>query len=205
MDWHAAGRVKYYICKDKKMNAKELIEKVRKGDPAAFARLYEQHRTHVFAYALHLLKNHTLAEDVTQEVFMKLWRDRSNLRPDAENLGPLLSIMTKHRCLDEFRKTERLSSGQQGYSYHKQYNIIDETLPMEDKETRTIISHTLEKLSPADRTAFTLSYLEDKSNKEIADELGIEYGSAKNRVSKARQAAKAIIITILGKGNDLLH
>ncbi|PUZ30063.1 RNA polymerase sigma-70 factor, ECF subfamily [Chitinophaga costaii] len=185
------------------MNEQDSIQQLKAGNATAFAHIYEQHRTHVFAYAMHLLKNHEMAEDITQEVFMKLWNDRASLRPDTEHLGPLLSVMTKHRCFDEFRKTERLTAGSKHYAYHKQY--AQATIPVEDKEMGHIIATAVAQLSPVDRKAFTLSYLEDKSNREVAQALGIEYGSAKNRVSKARQAAKAIILTIVGKGNDLLR
>jgi RNA polymerase sigma-70 factor (ECF subfamily) len=161
----------------------ELGAMVRAGRRDALAEAFRRHSGSVFALALKVARDRVLAEEVTQEVFVRFWR-----RPDAydPDRGPLRSFLLSHahgRTVDlirseaarrtrEERDVARLTAGS-GPS------IEEEVM---DMETAGHVQRALETLAPQERDAIRLAYFGGHSYREVAALLDAPEGTVKSRI-----------------------
>ena len=138
-----------------------------------FMALYEEHRVAVFHTSFALLKNYAAAEDVTQEVFLTLYKvinDEDTIR----NMRAWLLSATRNRCLNVIRDNR--------------YELCEEELPfpdtgsMEDKVMARILkSHLFECISEEERLIFTLHCLDGYKYREIAKALDMPMGTVQTK------------------------
>lgn len=82
-----------------------LVQKLSEGDEGSFNALYEKYSAEIYTNALHLLKNHAQAQDVTQEIFVSLWLNREKYR--INNLRAYLHVAARNRILRIFEQRKR--------------------------------------------------------------------------------------------------
>lgn len=147
---------------------------------SAFKQLYVEHYPLAVRTAVYILKNSSLAEDVAQNVFLKLWGKRNDLA-SIENLKSYIARMSHNGALDALKD----------YSMLVEEDItlvFDEALSETHKEEQSIKSSletALAALSPKCRLVFSLSRLEGLSNDEIADHLSISIRTVETQISAA--------------------
>lgn len=146
--------------------------------------LYETHRPELLRYALAACKNPTEAEDVTQEVFLKALQNCDTF----EDLGPSQRRAWLYRALknalcDRYRHAA--VEGQYLQTLPEEASCLDPGL--QDVENALLLA----RLSPQDRTLFTLRYLENYTAQEISQMLNIPAGTIRSRLSRCRAQLKA--------------
>ncbi|HSK97049.1 MAG TPA: sigma-70 family RNA polymerase sigma factor [Euzebyales bacterium] len=159
----------------------DLLVRVAGGDEAAFGTLYDMVSARVFGLALRITRNRTLAEDVTQEVMVEVWRIAP--RFDAlrgSGIGWIL-MLAHRRAVDRVRRTtsERAREVRDGLLQPVQ-EPIDEDLLRDDE--RREVSAALEELTALQREAIRLAYYEGHTYREVAELLDIPEGTAKSRL-----------------------
>jgi RNA polymerase sigma-70 factor (ECF subfamily) len=164
-------------------------------DHAAFSRAYAQHARSVHAAAMGVLKDHARAQDVVQDVFLRLWR-----RPEAFDmrrgaLGPYLRVIARSRALDvhrESRATDRVSDRLR-LTTERLQPTADARLAPEGHDLRL----ALRALPHGQREAVVLTYWAGMTAEEVARHADVPLGTAKSRVRlgvlrlRARYAADA--------------
>lgn len=158
----------------------DLFAGCRRGDPQAQRAVFERYRDRVFSIALHFLKGeHAAAQDVTQEVFVKVFRAAPSFRGDAR-LSTWLYRIVANACLDELRRRRRLVFfGDVPPALHP---AVAATEPADvDAE----VSSALARLSPRLRIAVLLRYFDDLSYEEIAHALDVTPGTVASRLNRA--------------------
>lgn len=80
-----------------------LIHDLKRGSHKAFDKIYQMYSKRLYAYSLQFTKSSEESEEIVQEVFVKLWSNRINIRQD-ETLRSLLFIMAKHRLINAYRQ-----------------------------------------------------------------------------------------------------
>ena len=86
------------------------MERVTEGDEQALIVIYDRYSTLAYTLAFHVLRDHSAAEDTTQEVFLRLWRDPQTQSPNGGSLSAWITIMNAwHRAVDHWRKHRRES------------------------------------------------------------------------------------------------
>jgi RNA polymerase sigma-70 factor (ECF subfamily) len=158
----------------------DILEGCRRGDPSAQRAVFERYRDRVFSIALNFLKGeHAAAEDVTQEVFVKVFRAASSFRQDAR-LSTWLYRIVANACLDELRRRRKV------LLFGDMPPAIHPTVPaVEPPETDTDVTRAVSRLSPRLRIAVLLRYYDDLSYDEIAQALGVTAGTVASRLSRA--------------------
>jgi RNA polymerase sigma-70 factor (ECF subfamily) len=149
-------------------------------DHAAFSRAYAQHARSVHAAAMGVLKDHARAQDVVQDVFLRLWR-----RPEAFDmrrgaLGPYLRVMARSRALDvlrEGRATDRISDRLR-LATERLQPAADARLAPERHDLRA----ALRALPAGQREAVVLTYWAGLTAEEVARHADVPLGTAKSRV-----------------------
>jgi RNA polymerase sigma-70 factor (ECF subfamily) len=164
----------------------ELIAATRAGEDLAFEELYRRYRRRIVAYAHRLVGDPGRAEDVTQEVFLRLWSDPSRFDPSRGQLGPYLRLMARSRALDVWR-SER--SGERALEragrLRQRDEAPDEQRPdaaAEHDSDRDSMLAALRRLPAAQGEAIFLRYFGDLGSAEIAARSGVPVGTAKGRI-----------------------
>ena len=150
-------------------------------DPAAFARAYAQHARSVHAAALAVLADSAAAQDVAQDVFLRLW-----CRPDAYDpargaLGPYLCLMARSRALDVWRDGRAASRAGERLRL-----VVDRGGPAQPADpialARDELWSALGELPCGQREAVVLAHLAGLTAAEIAEVADVPLGTAKSRV-----------------------
>ena len=151
-----------------------------------FDDVYRLHSRSVYASALAVLRDPGRAEDVTQEVFFRLWRDPDRFDPKRGPLGPYLRLMARSRALDLWR-SER--SGERAREraalLHEREEAPDHERPdvaAEHDGDRGSLIGSLRRLPAAQAEAIFLRYFGGLGVTEIAERAGVPVGTAKGRI-----------------------
>lgn len=175
-----------------KFDEKEILISLSKGDSDAFAVLYHHHKTFVFRNALKILKNEVYAQEILQEVFLKIWHNRTSINVDKPFRAFLYQIM-RNSVFDFFRKAARDRSVQAVLTTSmqnddQQYNNVEEHIYL--KETKEKIEHAIKLLPPKCREVFVLCKMEGKSYEEVAERLKISIATVNNHIVKGNRLLK---------------
>src|SRR4051794_21602395 len=165
------------------------------SDPVTFARMYDDHAPAVYGAALRVLGNPAAAQDVAQDVFLRLWRRPSAFDPRRGDLGAYLRLMARSRALDLWRTAQ---AGGRATDRLKIAAGRDEARPEEqpapsaerDEEGRTVRAAP-PALPQAQREAGVLADWGGLTAGEIAARSGVPVGTAKSRVRLGLQRMRA--------------
>ena len=162
----------------------DLIARFRSGDSRAFDRIVEIHVDRVFALAVELLGSRQDAEDVTQEVLIKLWRHLPRLRT-AATLRPWLYRVCVNQCNDWRRWRRRRAATSQALDSSNPQAATDPTAPMAAANLRRKVRAALAGLPHQQRMAFTLRHFADLSVAQIAETLRCAPATVRVHLSRA--------------------
>ncbi|MRG43517.1 RNA polymerase sigma-70 factor [Chitinophaga sp. SYP-B3965] len=153
-----------------------VVELFLKGDENAFSTIYHSFAPGLLAYATAICGSPEQAEDIIQDVFVVCWEKRKQIK--AEHLNGWFVKVTKNMAVKAFRRNVLIT----------EYIIDDRALPAEE-ENRLLSEEKAMKivnaLPPERRKIFLLSRIQQKSYREIADELGISVRTVENQISSA--------------------
>lgn len=179
-------------------NDLELVERAQKGDREAFKELVEKYQRKVYSICFGMLKNSEDSMDVSQEVFIKVYRYLEKFNQQSSFYTWLYRI-TVNLCIDHIRKHSRAKSVDYDDSIMRdgevegEENILPSTLGINPdkvygrKELRKKMLEALETLSEKHRTILILREVEGLSYEEIAEVLNISKGTVMSRLFHARR------------------
>jgi len=161
----------------------DILEGCRRGDPVAQRQVFERYRDRVFSIARHFLRgDEAAAKDVTQEVFVKVFRAAPSFRADAR-LSTWLYRIAANACIDELRRRRRVVLfGDIPPAIHGAVATSD---PAGPGDLGSEVSTAVEQLSPKLRMVVLLRHFDDLSYEEIARVLGCSAGTVASRLNRA--------------------
>jgi len=175
------------------MDESAIIEGMARGDQRAFRELVERFKKKVYFLALDMAGNPVDAEDISQEVFLKVHRSFSTFRKGAK-LGSWLYRITYNAAIDHLRRKgaapepvgdEVLESLARADGGLPRRGAADPGAALESSQLQDRIARALEKVSPQEKAVFVLRHYEDYMLKDIADCLGLSIGSVKSYLFRA--------------------
>lgn len=171
-----------------------IIQKVLQGNTNAFAELVTAYKDLVFTLALKMVKNREEAEEVSQDTFIKAFKNLSKFKGDSK-FSTWLYKITYHNCLDRFKKNEkehRTSSIEALASFN--VSSSDDILKsMEREERAEMLKNCLEKLPEEERTILWFFYYKELSLKEIIEVTQFSEANIKVKLHRARKRLLAIV------------
>jgi len=164
-------------------NPADLVAAARRGDRRAFEALYRQHVGAVNALCLRLSGDVTIAEDVTQEVFVRAWRKLDSFRGDAP-FGAWLRRLAVNAALNDRRSHSRRLA-----------RVVPIAAPERAGVRRTPgaamdLERAVAALPPKARHVFVLAAIEGWTHAEVARELGVTEGTSKAQLYQARKSLR---------------
>jgi len=174
-------------------NEKLLIEELTKGNQRAFRVLYDTYRDHVYAYSLSMLKVPVYAEEIVQEVFLRVWIKRAQLNTDFSFKAFLFTI-TRNATFDFLKKAAYDEKLREAVFYKSQKFANPTDQVIREKDLEHIKQQALDLLPPKRRMIFEMSRNEGKSYAEISKELNISISTVKNQMSKALETIRDFLL-----------
>lgn len=171
----------------------ELYQLIAEGDEQAFNVLYERHWRKLFRFLYRMTKSREMAEELTADVFLKLWIGRE-LVPEIHNMDGFLYQVAHRKALDFLKLAARESSLQKVISLQMIGEIAESTEQPDkhlmEEEYRRIVEAAILQLSPQRKKVFTLSREEGMTHKEIARQLNLSPGTVKRTMSDALESIR---------------
>lgn len=177
-----------------------MIQRAMSGDKEAFGELVKQYESMVYNTAMQALRNAEDAYDVSQEVFIKAWRSIGSFRGESK-FSTWIYRITSNQIKDYIRAKSRhatlsLSEYDNDNDTDKEIDIPDASrsvMPEEvylRDELRDTVREAIASMSADHRQIIVLRDIEGYSYEEIAEMLGLEIGTVKSRINRARNAVK---------------
>ena len=173
----------------------EIVARCRTGDREAFAELVQRYQSKVLTLAVRILNNRAEAEDIAQDIFVKVFQALRDFRV-ASRFSTWLYRITVNDCLNHIRRRTRQQQTLSATESHAMLGASPASNPqraLEQKERWSLVQAKLQALSPEHRTILLLRDVEDLSYEEIADVLQLEHGTVKSRIHRARMELKALL------------
>ncbi|MGK2939494.1 MAG: sigma-70 family RNA polymerase sigma factor [Solirubrobacteraceae bacterium] len=156
------------------------------SDVTTFSSVYEQHRRGVYGAAYRIVQSPAQAQDVTQDVFVRVWRNPQKFDHRRGELGSYLRLMARSRALDLWREGQAA-----GRASERLKVVVAQDAPRRDERpdveaerdvTRSAVRDALRELPAAQREALVLSYWGGMTADEVARHVGVPLGTAKSRI-----------------------
>lgn len=179
-----------------------LMQRIKSGDIQSFDKLLERHHKRVLNIVYKYIGNKQSAEDLVQEVFLRIYKSRHSYKPKAKFTTWLYEIV-KNLCLQELKKksnkTYSIEANQENPKMNHIANLQNPgALPpeiIEKEEITLLIKEVIDSLPPNQRMAVVLNKYEDLSYQEIADSMAISMKAVKSLLSRARMNIKEKLLT----------
>jgi len=170
----------------------ELVRRVAEGNESAFLALYDRYVSRVHGLTLHILGNPMLAEEATQDTFLKLWSRARQYLAERGPFLPWLLTIARRVALDRVRLESRrpaLSDSNDPESIWQ--NLPDLESTTEESRWRSMY-FAVQALHPDYRKVIELAYYQGMSQSEIAEVLGWPLGTVKTRLRAAMENLRAV-------------
>ena len=180
-------------------NEKKLILGIQTGNEAAYKAVYLHYYEPLCIYVLSFTSDRTIAEDIVQDVFLKLWTKRETLRPDGSLKGYLYRL-TYNAFVDIYRKNKQLDIELQLFKRACLTELIEENKEQYQLRLEKV-QKAVEELPPRCKEVFILCKQRRMRYKEIAEKLDISIKTVENQMGKAlsliRKKVKTKMVTLL--------
>ncbi len=176
------------------MHDKELIDKILLNDQSAFELLIRKYQKLVFNSCYRILKNRSDAEDISQDVFMEVFRSLSSLKSIDDMSGWIyriayckcISLLRKNNPADPSRNCDPDRSVKDLDKDPKHHNRETPDKTMETEEARIELFRNIDLLPDNQKRAILLHKFEGYSHKEICDEMGLTQASVESLIYRAK-------------------
>lgn len=169
-----------------------LLHRLATGDEGAFRILYDTYRDKLFFYVLRITESRQIAEDVLQEVFVKIWTDRKNMQ-HIRCFSPWLFRVAKNKTINGLRRLslETLILAEIAANTDKQANNTTETIDFLD--TRKALHHAMQQLPPQQKLVYRLRWEQGLKSGEIARQLNISPLTVKKHIANASRSIRSLL------------
>jgi RNA polymerase sigma-70 factor (family 1) len=181
------------------LSVRDLLEKVAEGNEMAFRTLFEHYSGNIYGSALTFTKSPIAAQEMVQEVFLKIWVKRETLLT-VESFEDYIFIVARNIIFNYIRKQKRAATFKQHLQrYFEEIRDSPEDLLIR-KQNEALLHEAIGQLPPQQRKIYTLRRIQGLSVENIANSLGLSKNTIRNHINAALHA----IQTYLTDHSDML-
>jgi RNA polymerase sigma-70 factor (ECF subfamily) len=171
-------------------NESQLLRKIADGDQHAFKIIYDYHRRTVYSRALFFLKSEALAEEVLQEVMLKLWQSAGKLT-DETNLGAYLTTLTRNRSFQILRRRvlEAKTEIELRKDWTESHNETEEGILLTD--TQKILANGIALLPPQQKMVYELCRVDGLKYEQVAQSMNLSVETVKSYMKLALRSLRS--------------
>jgi RNA polymerase sigma-70 factor (ECF subfamily) len=162
-----------------------LLAEVASGDKSAFAKLYGLTSRKLFGVALRILRDRAAAEDIVQEVYVRIWRNAASF--DLKLASPIawMASIVRHCTIDTLRKQKLETTEFCDESARVEAEAIDPTEEIDMAQRRAVAFAAMRKMDPAKRDLILLAYVREQSRDSLARTFGVPTGTIKTNLRRS--------------------
>ncbi|MFQ6172078.1 ECF RNA polymerase sigma factor SigK [Oryzobacter sp. R7] len=161
----------------------ELLRRSARGDEAAFAELYDATSRRLFGLVLRVVRDHAMSEEVTQEVYLDVWRQSARFDPDRGSALSWLMTIAHRAAVDRVRSSEASRRRDDAHAVATRDVEFDTTAESAQASLEAQrVRRALSTLTDAQRSAVELAFLGGYTHTEVARLLDVPLGTAKTRI-----------------------
>lgn len=183
----------------------KLIQELKSGNTSAYTFLVEQYNQKLCVYAFSLSHDHSLAQDIVQNVFIRVWNQRHNLKSEFV-IQRFLYKLTYNEFIDQYRKMKSTMLLEKKYIDALDLILEDDNKPRLEKLIE-IVKQEIENLPPKCKQTFLLSKQEGLTNNEIAEYQNVSIKTVEAQITKAfsiirkntKNSTNSILFLLFGK------
>lgn len=182
----------------RELDDEELMQRLVLRDLAAFRTLYARYSSLVYSAALRVVRDPQIAEDMVQEIFLRLWRKPESYTASRGKFATWLTSVTRNRAVDEVRSRGRRFRHETASPEEQERelpgpDIDDPALTAELSDQRRLILTALSQLPAEQRQTIELAYFGGLTQQEIAERLGQPLGTVKTRIRLGMQKLRSAL------------
>lgn len=174
-----------------KVSDKEIIDRItQQGQTDLFGIIYDRYANKVYRKCISFVKEEGLAQDMVQEVFLKVFYQLTKFKGNSR-FSTWLYAITYNYCVEQYRKQSKI--------YTVEIDERTDAIPLEEEEKELLEIRTdhlkvaLNQIPPEDKVILLMKYQDDTPIKEIMEQLAISESAVKMRLSRARKRVKNIV------------
>jgi RNA polymerase sigma-70 factor (ECF subfamily) len=163
-----------------------LLRLISYGRAEALSELYDRYGRLIYSLALRMSGDGEVAEDLTQEVFLQVWRNAAYYKPERGRVVTWMASITRYRAIDRLRRI-RSRPPVQDLGEISLDSLIEDNKPAPEEvvalmQQRRQVQEAVDRLPPDQKQVLFLAYFKGYSHSEIADTLGLPLGTVKTRI-----------------------
>lgn len=175
-----------------------LMKRIQARDPDALEELYDLYNRLLFGMVISIVKKREEAEDVLQEIFVKIWNKANSFNPDRGNVYSWIVTLARNKAIDRIRSKGYKTQQKQSVSIHEPLFSLegDKYDPMETtifSDRAELVKRALEKIPEKQSEVIKIAYYRGMTQSEIADYLDIPLGTVKTRTRQGMIKLKRIL------------
>lgn len=182
----------------------QLIERCQAGDRQAFEEIFYLYRDDVFRFAYLVVRDASLAQDVVQEAFLKVFRsiEKFQFRSSFKSwlyrvaVNEAITILRRRKIKEELDPMPDASRGRESQQTSREWQPEEAVL---ESEERQLLRWAVGQLDPVHRTVVVLKYFDEFSDTEIAAVIGCPPGTVKSRLHRARELLRNAMARQMGR------
>lgn len=168
-----------------------LMAKVASGDVEAFSDVYDEISGLVYGLALRVARSRSIAEEITQEVFIQVWERADSFNPERGSVKAWVSTLTHRRAVDAVRRAQSSRDREDRDLPARPFDEVEESVIAEDERSR--IRDALSALTDLQREAIEMAYYQGHTYAEVANHLDSPLGTVKSRMRDGLHKLRAMM------------
>lgn len=163
----------------------ELLNKIAAGITSAFEELMRRHEPRIFQFALKIVKSPELAQEISQDVFLKIWEKRTSLNT-IETLPAWLFSMAKNQSLNTLKEIARRYAHEEKYAA-AQDEVLDGEAEIQYNDLKKFAAILIDQLSPQRKIIYQMKVEQGLTTSEIAAKLNLSPSTIRTQLAKSYQ------------------
>ncbi|MDB4925988.1 sigma-70 family RNA polymerase sigma factor [Mucilaginibacter sp.] len=172
---------------------KDLLVRLSQGDETAFNAIYQAYSKPMYRRIMYLVKNMDVADEVLQELFIKLWINRVTLDTDKSFQSYMFTV-AQNLVYNYFRKIASDQSLIQSLSFNSVNHYLNGEELLENKQAAQLLHQAIDQLTPQRKQVFSLCKLQGKSYEETSRIMGISTATVNSHMTKSIQSIKDYLL-----------
>ena len=164
----------------------DIIKSVSAGDKNAFRLLYDLYSERVYNTALSYIKAEEQAEEITQDVFVSIYKNAHQFKGNSK-LSTWIYRITINKSLNQIKKKKRVDMFNQSIEHVDKSDFNHPGVLLENKELAKQLFTVIDNLPDSQKTAFIMSYIEDLPRQEVADIMGLSLKAVESLLQRAKK------------------
>jgi RNA polymerase sigma-70 factor (ECF subfamily) len=181
----------------RQLTDRTLVELVIQDDPDALGELYDRYHRLVYSLALNTVRDNSAAEEITQDVFIRIWEKANTYQPERAKFSTWLTSIARYRSIDRLRRRgarpeqESVSWAEVSVSSQPIVDGPEETAAIRLQQER--VRAAIAEIPPEQQEPIALAYFRGLSHRQIAEALDLPLGTVKTRIRLAMEKLRDLL------------